>query len=160
MESIHSNYHSHCFHNRLRTLSPALSCLWSLSLFLSLFPHIPFFFFTCKMCNIINVVPLLYFTQHSVNILWNMMFHRLLAACGSFTGRCRLPFSAVPAIRGPAVWMCPRLPLSELRQAAGHLPISPSANPQPSHTSISEANAEASTKIMSADNEASSLWRA
>lgn len=92
MESIHSNYHSHCSHNnRLRTLSLVLSCLWSLSLFLPLFPHIPFFFFTFKMCNIINFIPLLYFTVHSVNILWNMMFHHLLAACGSFTGRCHFP---------------------------------------------------------------------
>lgn len=48
----------------------------------------------------------------------------------------------------------PRFPSSELRQAAGHLPISPSANSQPNHTSMSEANAEASTNIMSTDNEA------
>lgn len=47
-----------------------------------------------------------------------------------------------------------RLLLSELRQAAGHLPIGPSANPQQNHTSISKANTETSTKIMSSDNEA------
>lgn len=47
-----------------------------------------------------------------------------------------------------------RLPLSELRQAAGHLSISPSANPQQNHTSISKANADSSSKIMSSDNKA------
>lgn len=50
------------------------------------------------------------------------------------------------------VWA--RLPLSELGQAAGHLSISPSANPKLNHTSISEDNTEASAKIMSSDNEA------
>lgn len=47
-----------------------------------------------------------------------------------------------------------RLPLSDLPQAPGHLSISPSANPQQNHTSISEANADSGTKIMSSDNEA------